>query len=121
MPQVTIADKTFERLQRHARPLVDTLDTVINRAVDRLEQDEDSSERPAGSATETERRIDPRVLPNLTHTKVLDASIEGKLIAKANWNLLLDEMLRGAMNHVGIVRKTPATLSGKHGQGPEGG
>jgi hypothetical protein len=105
MPQVTIDDKTFERLQRHARPLVDTLDTVINRAVDRLEQDEDSGELSAGRVTETERRIDPRVLPNLTHTKVLDASIEGKLIAKANWNLLLDEMLRGAMKHVGTFEK----------------
>jgi hypothetical protein len=91
VPQITIESETYERLQRHAKPFVDTPDTVINLALDALDQ---LSGRPAasnGTAAEPERPIDPRLLPSLTHTKVLDASIGGELIPKANWNLLLDD------------------------------
>ncbi|MBV2183410.1 MAG: hypothetical protein KUL88_02555 [Rhizobium sp.] len=101
MPQITIDSTTYERLQRHAKPFVDTPDTVINLALDALDQ---LSARPAasnGPTAQSERRIDPRLLPSLTHTKVLDASIDGVLIPKANWNLLLDEILRRAMKRLG--------------------
>lgn len=101
MPQTSIQDTTFERLQRHAQPLVDTIDTVINRALDALEQLE-GLQGPGGECpAAAERRIDPRMLPNLTHTKVLDASINGEPMAKANWNLLLEAMLRHTMKRVG--------------------
>jgi hypothetical protein len=101
MPQITVDVTTYKRLQRHAKPFVDTPDSVINLALDALDQ---LSGRPAasnGPSIESERRIDPRLLPSLTHTKVLDASIDGELIAKANWNLLLDEILRRAMKRLG--------------------
>jgi hypothetical protein len=104
MPEITIQQSTFERLQRHAKPLVDTTDTVIVRALDaldlRLAEDDG-----AGPAPEAERLIDPRALPSLTHTKVLDASIEGQRISKANWNRLLEEMLSRAMKRVGSFEK----------------
>lgn len=103
MPQITIEDLTFERLQRHAKPFVDTPDSVINRALDALDRIEvESAELPKVGA---ERRIDPRALPSLTHTKILSATIEGETIAKANWNSLLDEMLRRAMKRVGSFEK----------------
>ena len=38
MPEIAIENSTFERLQRHARPLLDTPDTVVNRALDALEK-----------------------------------------------------------------------------------
>ena len=38
MPEIMIEQSTFERLQRHATPLVDNTDTIINRALDALEQ-----------------------------------------------------------------------------------
>lgn len=37
MTDITIEHTTFERLQRHAQPLVDSSDAVINRALDALE------------------------------------------------------------------------------------
>jgi hypothetical protein len=101
MPQITIDIKTYDRLQRHAKPFVDTPDTVINLALDALDQLSGSSSGSSGAVAEPERRIDPRVLPRLTHTKVLDASIEGELIPKPNWNLLLDEILRRAIKRLG--------------------
>lgn len=105
MPEVAIQNLTFERLQRHAKPLVDTIDSVMNRALDALEQAAGSSAPGTNHESGPERRIDPRTLPNLRHTKVLDASIEGRPIAKANWNLLLDEILRRTMKRAGTFER----------------
>lgn len=92
MPQITIEDSTFERLQRHARPLVDTPDMVVNRALDALENREDPS-TPESESSAVERSIDPRKLPNLTHTKVLDASLDGIRVVRPNWNSLIETVL----------------------------
>jgi len=78
---------------------------VIIRALDALDQIGDQTPRSNGRGRDAERRIDPRVLPNLTHTKVLDASVDGRPVAKANWNLLLDEILRLAMKRGGSFER----------------
>jgi len=106
MPQVTIQQSTYERLQRHARPFEDTTpDPVINRALDALEQ---LSAPPAASGEpvpEPERSVDPNELPSLTHAKVLDASIAGEPIARPKWNLLVDEMLRRAAKRLWTIER----------------
>lgn len=102
MPEIIIEQSTFERLQRHAKPLVDTTDSVLNRALDALE----SQENDAGSEQNDvaiERQINPRTLPNLTHTKILDASLAGQHVVRPNWNLLLDKMLIRAMKQLGSL------------------
>ncbi len=104
MPEITIEQSTFERLQHHAKPLVDTVDTIINRAIDALEQHEEHfvpKERLAAS----ERELDPYRLPSLKHTKILDASIGGKSIDKPKWNSLVEQMLVQAMKHFGDFQK----------------
>jgi hypothetical protein len=95
----------FARLQRHAKPLVDTIDTVVNRALDALEQTAAPPTPESGYGIPAEQRIDPRALPSLTHTKVLEASVDGEPIARANWNLLLNETLRCVMKRVGSFEK----------------
>ena len=55
---------------------------------------------PNGQLIEKEPQLDPVELPDLTHTKVVDASIDGEQILKPNWNHLLDEMFRRAMGRV---------------------
>lgn len=105
MPEISVQNSTYERLQRHAKPFVDTPETVIVRALDALDQFAGESEQTPSSPAAVERHIDPRALPNLTHTKILTASIGGKTIAKANWNLLLDEVLRCAMKRLGSFEK----------------
>ena len=84
MPEITVEQSTFERLQRHAEPLVDSADKVVNRALDALEQTGSRVVADSGTSN-SERRIDPNDLPNLTHTKVLDASLDGDILAKPNW------------------------------------
>ena len=44
-------------------------------------------------------------VPNLKHTKVLDAFIDGDTIAKANWNSVLEQMLIRAIKLVGTFDK----------------
>ena len=99
MPDIPIEQSTFERLQQHARPLVDTTDTVVNRALDALEH-RVGHPVPGDGPSVAVRQIDPRNLPNLTHTKVLDASLDGKLVVKPKWNLLLDRVLIRAMKQL---------------------
>ena len=99
MRNITIEQSTFERLQRHAEALVDTTDTVVNRALDALEHLEGHT-APGDDPSIAERRIDPRTLPDLTHTKVLEASLEGKRVVKPNWNLLFDRILIRAMKQL---------------------
>ena len=48
-PQVNLERSTIERMKAHAEPLVDTYDTVINRALDALDakkQQASSGNRP---------------------------------------------------------------------------
>lgn len=105
MPNVTIENATFERLQGHAKPLVDTIDSVIARALDALERQTGHPEATPMTVETNERDINPRELPKLTHTKVLDAALGGRQIERPNWNLLLDEALRLGMKHVGSFDK----------------
>lgn len=104
MKEICIEDTTFERLQRHAKPLVDTTDTVLNRALDTLERLEGTKDS-SSQQDDNERRIDYRRLPNLKHTKVLDAAIDGNEIARPNWNLLRNCILVLAMKSLTGIKE----------------
>lgn len=113
--EIIVSVTTFQRLQKHAQPFIDTPEEVINRALDALEKAEGGA-IPTKShlPLEVERRIDPKVLPRLTHTKVLSAEIDGKVVERPNWNHLLDEMLRVAQrrlkNFNDLRNQCPANL-----------
>jgi hypothetical protein len=100
MPDISLSQTAFERLQRYASPFVDTPEAVILRALDALEQTTGKPMSEEIADGSSERGIDPRALPRLTHTKLLDAAIDGERLAKPNWNSLLVEMLRRAMKRV---------------------
>ena len=119
MPEISIQQSTFERLQRYAKPFVDTPDTVITRVLDALEQQ--GNEHPTGTeqAPETERRLNPDALPNLTHSKVLEASIGGQPISKPNWNRLLEEVLRQAMKRAGSFERLQESCPANMVKGPK--
>ena len=94
MPEIAISNSTFERLQRHARPLLDTPDTVVNRALDALEKNSELVSKRDSPLQH--HQIDPRKLPDLKHTKVLDATLNGEQIVRPNWNRLVEQVLRRA-------------------------
>ena len=99
MAQIAIEKSTFERLQRHAIPLEDTPDTVVNRALDALERDESSS-APSWEQPVPEHPIDPANLPSLKHTGVLAARLNGRSVAKLKWNGILDEVVIHGMKRI---------------------
>lgn len=101
MPDISVSPAVFERLQRHAKPFVDTPESVILRALDALELTMGQPTSEEGLDGSPERDVDVRALPRLTHTKLLEAAIDGERLTKPNWNSLLDEMLRRAMERVG--------------------
>ncbi len=101
MPEITIQRSTFERLQRFAKPLVDTPDTIIAKALDALDQLEGQGTSFGEGQGGSERQLDPHALPNLTHSKVLDARIGGSRVEKPNWNRVLAEVLRQAIRRAG--------------------
>lgn len=97
MVRISVEEATFERLQNHAQPLVDNSDAVINRALDALEALYQQTGIPVSAddpGADSERRIDSQRLPDLMHTKVLDATIGGELVPQPNWNLLLRRIVR---------------------------
>src|SRR5690348_12210473 len=98
MPQVHIADATLARLQKHAVALVDTVDSVINRIVDGYENGNGHDSTASGSeAAIAVKTFDEGSAPDLTHTKVLSAKLDGTPLAKgANWNGLLKQAIRFA-------------------------
>ncbi len=107
MPEISVCQSTFERLQSHASPFVDSPETVILRALDTLEQQVDVPAVGADGSGSSEWLIDPLALPLLTHTKLLHAMIDGERIAKPKWNQLLFESLRKAMDSVGSFEELP--------------
>ncbi len=119
MPEISILQSTFERLQRHAKPFIDTPDTVITRVLDALEQRDDHTLAGSEEIPETERRLSPNALPNLTHSKVIEASLGGQPISKPNWNRLLEEVLRHAMKRAGSFERLQQSCPANMVKGPK--
>ncbi len=98
MPDVPIEQATFERLQRHAQPLVDSVDAVINRALDAMETG--IHRQPEEKAPVIKIELDSDRLADVTHTKVLAARLAAANIERPNWNRLLHRMLILSMDRV---------------------
>jgi hypothetical protein len=108
MPNVDIPQELFSRLEGHARGF-DTPIAVITRAVDALDR-ETTTPPPVMSATRSAPSsslpdFEALYPPNLTHTKVVSASFDGKAISPANWNRMLDAALIHAAKQVGDFAK----------------
>ena len=71
-PSVELSPQTFARLQAHAVPLVDSIESVINRIVDYYEA---KSGKPVptseGDDSKNVRQFTPATPPSLKHTQVL--------------------------------------------------
>jgi hypothetical protein len=89
--QIEISVATFRRLQKLAEPLVDTPDSTIAGLIDCCEKEKITSANDTNAHPRSTRLFDCREAPDLTHTKVLAAKINGKTLGSANWNKLLSD------------------------------
>ena len=112
MPEITIEQATFERLQRYAQPLIDTVDAVVNRALDAMETG--VWKQPDEGFRVDEHEVDPDRLPDVTHTKVLAARLAAADVERPNWNRLLHRVVVLSMGQVadlnGLRRLCPANM-----------
>jgi hypothetical protein len=93
-PQVNISPVTFGRLQRCAEPLVDDIESVINKLLDHYENKQ-GTRTPVTAA-----KIDAGTTPNLAWAKLLSGEVGGKPLKKVDWNALLIEAVEQAAEKV---------------------
>jgi hypothetical protein len=93
MPTAELSEQLFARLQKHAVPLVDTLESVIARGLDALEVGR-ADTVPASGPT----AFDPENPPNLHHTTPKRVRLNGKLLPQGEtyWNYLMYACVRAA-------------------------
>jgi hypothetical protein len=95
LKQIEISDSTFQRLQKLAKPLVDTTDSVIALLIDYYEKHKFTSAMESNFAPQyPTKTFDCGDAPNLTHTKLVNAKVNGNALGnKNNWNKLLSEVV----------------------------
>jgi hypothetical protein len=103
-PQVNIAPATFARVQKFAEPLVDDLDSVLNKIMD-IAEGKQQAPAPTGNVKDFSGGN-----PNLTFTKVLSAEVGGKVLPKTEttWNHMLIEVIKQAatkLNDVNALKR----------------
>ena len=102
VPMVELSPQTFARLQNHAVPLVDNIETVVARLIDFFEANKEASPASAEHGASSQARgFNPLSPPPLTHTKVLAVEFCGRSLdhSDANWNGLLNAAIRQAKAH----------------------
>jgi hypothetical protein len=101
-PHVELTEATFARIKSLADPFKDTTpEAVIQKALDAYEQ---KSSGQNGNSNPTKSGAQPRSFdaispPDLTHTKLLSAKLDGAHIREVKWNQLLVEAIRLARKH----------------------
>jgi hypothetical protein len=92
MHTVELADETFARLQAYAVPLVDTIESVINRALDAL----DTGSKAQPPQVSGFRPFNPDAPPDLSFTTVKSVTIEGVRLGsnETYWNSAMLALVR---------------------------
>lgn len=104
MPMIDISDDTNARLQKVAKPLIDTYDSVIRRLLD-LQETESANNVEDRAGPGTPLSDDGRMMlfdwrnpPSLKHTSVIEASFEGEQIDRSScyWNNIMMRVIVAA-------------------------
>jgi len=110
MPVVRISTPTFQRLQALAVPLLDSPSTVIERLLDLHDDVKAAGRHLDGSLHDlrettpaTTKRIDPYNPPDLTHTRIVSASLGGH--SARSWNELVHVAHGVAFTQLGSIEK----------------
>lgn len=115
-PDDRIPSIVFQRLQKHAVPLVDSLESVLTRVLDFYEANNGGGPEEDISPDGSIRDFPPGAQTNLTHTKILSAQFNRVRLSKADltWNALLHEAIRVAYaktkKHEDLVAIIPANF-----------
>jgi hypothetical protein len=107
MPTVTLSDTTYRKLQKAAKPFIDTEDSVCSRVLDFYF--EHSTEAPvtngapspngalspngngSGGSAGAALRLEPESR-QLAHTKLISAAVDGTPLHRPKWNSLMNDL-----------------------------
>lgn len=115
-PTVELSPQTFKRLQSHAVPLVDTIETVITRVLDAFEN---MNAPPTDGDGQNVRSFNPNTPPDLTHAKILGVTFAGNKLGRSedNWNGLLNAAVREAASRARSADEFEQLMVVKHVKG----
>jgi hypothetical protein len=88
-PQINISPATFARLQQCAEPLIDDIESVINKLIDHFKT-------PGSPLPTSMPKSVQGATPDLAWAKLLSAEISGEPLKKVDWNALLIAMVEVA-------------------------
>lgn len=112
MAKIDIPDDLLARLGKLARPFVDKEPAdVIRWLVD------ERSNGDGGNGDESEPTYSSTAPPDLSHTKVLAAKINGETMAKPNWNRLMEHVVMLAAKKLKNVDALSKMVLAKHVKG----
>lgn len=96
-----IRPETIARVEKHAKPFVDSFDAVLNRMIDVYERVTDTERTDSISTDRTIQDFDPASPPSLTHTQVHSITFNRVKFphSRTTWNALLFEAIRLARRH----------------------
>jgi hypothetical protein len=108
MAKIDIPEDILAKLGKLARPFVDKEPAdVIRWLVEEREPEE----------ADTELKYSSLAPPDLSHTKILSAKINGEPVGKANWNRLMDFAIMLAANTLNDVDALSKIVLAKHVKG----
>ena len=120
MVDVVLSESLFGRLQKHAVPLVDSIEDVVARILDAFENSGEGDRGVSRGPDSGPKVFDPSSPPSLMHTVPRQIAVGGVEINKERyWNTLLAEVIRAAVSKGAEASKilnviqTPAQ-PGKH-------
>jgi hypothetical protein len=126
MPSIEITSDQFQRLQKFAEPLVDTPQSAFEKILAIAERGGNVVQRPArdfrGVDTPKET-YDRSSLPSVKHTYIRSARIDGKPVARTEWNASLLAMLSAVASRTPLLpalRETPINATAENRDGVDG-
>lgn len=106
MPTIEITDHDFARLQKVAVPFIDTPATAFTKVMDAFERANTATAAPASApiAPANLPVYHHDNLPPLTHTKLLEATFDGKQPEKVAWDALVRLALIETKQQAGSIQ-----------------
>jgi len=107
MPNAQISTTAFDYLKSMAEPLVDTTATVLDRII---EEHKAMKAEPSAASTGEKLKFGGADLPSVTHSSIDDVRVQGKPVAKKDWNHSLAAVISAAIESGISVEKIRSVL-----------
>jgi hypothetical protein len=111
MPTIEVSKETFKELSAFAVPFEDIKPEDVIKKLIKLARSKE------GAAQETVPIFSTVAPPDLSHTKVLSAKVNGLMLPKANWNGLMERLIVLAAEKLRDVDVLSGLILAKHVKG----